>query len=134
MDSRTDSRKGRVTKYVIDIKNLEHMYRATAPSVLSQHMEFKAYVDICIVNPNIPSYDDAILETLFIEMSERSPNEEVIYPYAETIELFTSIFCEDFDRHIDNTLAMYNIKYDEYNIERWLDSHCVLVGVKELRY
>lgn len=134
MDIRPSIGYRRITKYVIDISELETMYKRYAPNILSQHMDFRSYVDLCIVDSEPPGYDDAVLETLFVDLVDRVPDEELIYPQVDIIELYTYTFCEDFDKKIDNTLSMYGVRCIGYKIEQWVSSRCIMIDVKESRY
>jgi len=97
-------------------------------------MNFRAYVDLCIVGSELPGYDDAVLESLFVDLADRVPDEELLYPQIDIIELYTYMFCENFDKKIDRMLSIYGIRCMGYKIEQWVNNRSIMIDIKESRY
>ncbi len=123
-------------RYIIDLEPALHQYRRSAPSVLSNYVDFKDFIDIIINVEPLPYYQEEVAVRLYEIITNKLNETQMIVSHGaeimDTVDLYVNSFVSYIDSMlmniIDYTTGGHN--YESYSIENWVDYKSPILLVK----
>ncbi len=123
-------------RFIVDLETALHQYRRSAPTILSNFVDFKDFIEIIINVEPLPYYQEEVASILYEIIIKKISDPQVIIDQGVEIMDSVDMFVNNFVQYIDALLAqvitfnMGNFNYQSYVIESWVDYKSPILLVK----